>query len=234
MSNTGFQLNPFKSAFKDSLPALAGYVPIGLSFGVICQKLAYPWFVAPLISIFIYAGASQFILVSLLLTQSSFWSIVYLTSIVNLRHIFYGFSFLDKFKSHPILRLYMIFALTDESYALLANNHKSYHNQYSFYVSMLCHFYWILGTFIGVFAYSFLSGYNTEFLVYALTALFLIMAVDGVLTSKFFTPVIMGFVSYFISFYLFRKNLLIAVFLYFIFMFVLEWYKAYGKKHVIN
>ena len=234
MNNSELQFSPFKSAFKDSIPALTGYVPIGLSFGIICQKLAYPWFVAPLISFFIYAGASQFILVCLLLAHSSFWSIIYLTSIVNLRHMFYGFSFLDKFQSHPLLRLYMISALTDESYALFANNHKSYNSLYSFYVSFLCHFYWVIGTIIGVFSYSFLGGFNTEFLVYALTALFLIMAIDGVLTSKYFTPVITGFVCYFASFFLFKKNLLIAVILYFVSMFVLEWYKSYGKKHVIN
>ena len=93
MNNSEFELSPFKAAFKDSIPALTGYIPIGLSFGIVCQKLAYPWFIAPLISLFVYAGASQFVLVSLLLAHSSFWSIVYLTSIVNLRHIFYGFSF---------------------------------------------------------------------------------------------------------------------------------------------
>jgi len=234
MKNSELELSPFKAAFKDSIPALTGYIPIGLSFGIVCQKLAYPWFIAPLISLFIYAGASQFILVSLLLAHNSFWSIVYLTSIVNLRHIFYGFSFLDKFKGHPYSRLYMISALTDESYALLATNPKSYNNQYSFYVSFLCHFYWVFGTIIGVFSYQFLAGYNTEFLVYALTALFLIMAIDGVLSSKYFTPVISGIVCYFISFFLFKKNLLIAVFLYFIIMFIFEWYKSYGKKHVIN
>lgn len=234
MKHPGYLFNPFQSAWKDSFPAFAGYVPIGFSFGIVCQKLAYPWFIAPIISIFIYAGASQFIMIGLLLTQSSFWSIVYLTSIVNLRHIFYGFSFLDKFKTHPILKLYMISTLTDESYALLANNQKAYNNKYSFYISMLCHFYWILGTFIGVFSYQFLSGYSTEFLTYALTALFLIMAIDGALTSKFFMPIITGFFCYFISFFFFKKNLLIAVFLYFVVMFSLEWFKYYGKKHVIN
>ncbi|APJ04312.1 AzlC family ABC transporter permease [Silvanigrella aquatica] len=234
MSRSEYIENSFKDAFKDSIPALAGYVPIGLSFGIVCQKLAYPWFIAPLISMFIYAGASQFILVAMLLAHSSFWSIVYLTAIVNLRHVFYGFSFLDKFKCHSALKIYMIGSLTDESYALLSNNPKSYNNKYSFYVSLLCHFYWILGTFIGVFSYSFLSGYNTEFLVYALTALFLIMAIDGVISSKYFTPVISGFFCYFISFLFFQKNLLIAVFLYFISMFILEWFKFYGKKHAIN
>jgi 4-azaleucine resistance transporter AzlC len=234
MAQIGLRFKPFKTAFKDSIPALAGYLPIGFSFGIICQKLAYPWFVAPLISIFIYAGASQFIMISLLLAQSSFWSIVYLTAIVNLRHIFYGFSFLDKFKSHPLQRLYMVSALTDESYALLSTNPKAYNNQYSFYVSLLCHLYWIVGTFIGVFSYNLLPGYNTEFLIYALTALFLIMALDGVISSKYLSPVMIGFICYFISYFAFKKNLLITVFLYFIFMFVLEWYKYYGKKHVIN
>lgn len=226
--------SPFKEAFIDSIPALTGYLPIGLSFGIICQKLAYPWYIAPLISLIIYAGASQFILVSMIIAQSSFWSIVYLTAIVNLRHVFYGFSFLDKFKANSILRVYMISALTDESYALLANNPKSYNNSYSFYVSFLSHFYWVLGTIIGVYCYTLIGSFNTEFLVYALTSLFLIMALDGLISSRYYMSVILGVLCYFISFLFFNKNLLIAVVLYFVFMLIYEWYKIYGKKHVIN
>lgn len=226
--------NCFKEAFIDSIPALTGYVPIGLSFGIICQNLSYPWFIAPLISLIIYAGASQFILVSMLIANNSFWSIVYLTAIVNLRHVFYGFSFLDKFKTHPLLKIYMVSALTDESYALLANNPKSYNNLYSFYVSFLSHFYWVIGTLVGVYCYTLLGHFDTEFLVYALTALFLIMALDGLLTSKYYISVILGVFCYFISFLLFKKSLLIAVVLYFALMLIHEWYKIYGKKHVIN
>ncbi|WGL60444.1 AzlC family ABC transporter permease [Pigmentibacter sp. JX0631] len=229
-----FQKSPIKEAFIDSIPAMTGYIPIGLSFGIVCQKLSYPWFIAPLISLFIYAGASQFILVSMLIANSSFWSIVYLTAIVNLRHVFYGFSFLDKFKTNVLLKTYMVSALTDESYALLANNPKAYNNTYSFYISFLSHFYWVFGTFLGVYCYSLMGHFDTEFLVYALTALFLIMALDGLISSKYYMSVILGTICFFISFFCFKRNLLLAVVLYFIFMLIYEWYKIYGKKHVIN
>mgnify|MGYP001437700253 CR=1 FL=1 len=58
-----------KQGVIDGLPLLGGYIPVAISFGVIAVQAGFSTLEATLISIFIYAGASQFLLVALLEKQ---------------------------------------------------------------------------------------------------------------------------------------------------------------------
>ena len=37
-----------------------GYIPLGMTFGVLFQSLGYHWIFAPLAGVVIYAGSAQF------------------------------------------------------------------------------------------------------------------------------------------------------------------------------
>lgn len=78
---------PFLEGIKDCVPTLLGYMSIGFAFGIvgISSQLSI-WEIA-LLSIFIYAGASQFIICALLVTGSPLSAIIFTTFIVNLRHL---------------------------------------------------------------------------------------------------------------------------------------------------
>lgn len=108
-----------KKAFKDSLPILAGYLALGIGFGVLLHSKGYSFWWALLMSCTIYAGAGQYAAVDLLSSGASLITTAVMTLIINARHFFYGFSLLDKYKGTGKAKPYMIFALTDETYSLV-------------------------------------------------------------------------------------------------------------------
>ena len=68
-------------------PICLGYLPIGLAFGVLAQKAGLSPLQVALMSIFVFAGSSQFIAVSMLSAGASLAAIVATTFMVNLRHL---------------------------------------------------------------------------------------------------------------------------------------------------
>lgn len=93
-----------------------GYFPVAVSFGVAAVQAGLsPWF-ATLISIGVYAGASQFILIVLIAQQTAILQMVMITIAVNLRHLFYGPALLSQFQQKELPRwpALMAFGLTDE------------------------------------------------------------------------------------------------------------------------
>ena len=118
----------------------------------------------------------------------------FLTLVLNFRHLVYGLSMLEKFRGMGWRKLYMIFSLTDETYALLAGveapegvNEK----QFYFLIAILDHLYWIAGSIIGAVAGALIT-INTEGIDFAMTALFLVIAVEQWQSGKSHSPVFLG------------------------------------------
>ena len=98
-----------------------GYIPLWAAFGILAASKDFSLFEILLSSIFIYAGAGQFLLVALVAQNVSFLMIFFTLFLLNFRHFFYTLSLLKELKSINFLRHYIIFALTDESFALLSS-----------------------------------------------------------------------------------------------------------------
>ena len=110
-----------KKAFVASVPVLSGYLVIGLSFGVVLQSRGYGPLWSAAMSAFIYAGSMQFVAVELMSSAASLFTVALTTVMVNMRHVFYGLSMVDRYKNTGKARPYLIFALTDETYSLVCN-----------------------------------------------------------------------------------------------------------------
>ena len=110
----------FAAAFPVTAPVLMGYLAIGVVFGWMLSAIGYNplWSVA--MSVTIYAGSGQYLGVSLLENAAPLADVAFLTLVINFRHLVYGLSMLEKFKGMGWRKIYMIFSLTDETYALLA------------------------------------------------------------------------------------------------------------------
>ncbi len=108
------------AAFPYTVPVLMGYLSIGVVFGWMLSAIGYNplWSVA--MSAAIYAGSGQYLGVDLLKNATPLADVAFLTLVINFRHLVYGLSMLEKFQGMGARKLYMIFALTDETYALLA------------------------------------------------------------------------------------------------------------------
>ena len=139
-------------AFKKSLPVMVGYLFLGSAFGIMLFQAGYNFIWAFFISIFVYAGSMQFMLVSFLSAGTAIPTAAAVTLFVNSRHMFYGLSFIEKFKSMGKRFFYMIHSLTDETYTVFCGMKcpkNTDEKKVYFYVALFNHCYWILGGIIG-------------------------------------------------------------------------------------
>jgi len=167
-------------ALKTSTPVFFGYLAIGIAFGLLLKDAGYPWYLALIMSVFIYAGAGQYLAVGFFTNNANFIEVATVTFLVNFRHMVYGLSLFDKFNMTGRLKPYMIFSLTDETYALLTSVKDPVDinkGQFYFFIALLNQFYWVLGGLIGAIAGSFMT-INTKGLDFALTALFIVLLIE--------------------------------------------------------
>jgi 4-azaleucine resistance transporter AzlC len=176
----------FLSALKTTVPVFLGYIPLGMAFGFLLNGAGYPWIYAFLMSLLIYAGAGQFLTVALLAAGSSLTEFVIATLLLNLRHAFYGLSLLDKFSDVGKVKPYLIFALTDETYALLTTSEVpegGSKSRFYFYIAALDHLYWMIGSVLGAVLGSLLN-LNLEGMTFVLTALFVVLTIEQYFNSS--------------------------------------------------
>src|SRR6056297_646099 len=107
------------SGFKKSIPVILGYMPIGISYGILALQTDLSPYLIVGMSIFVFAGSSQLIAVNMLTAQAGVIAIIMTTFLVNLRHILMSASLSLHFQNTPQRLLPFIgFVITDESFAL--------------------------------------------------------------------------------------------------------------------
>ena len=192
----------FRQALKITTPVFFGYIAIGIPFGLMIVNAGYPWWIAPLMSLTMYAGAGQYIAVGLFAAGAPLLQILVTELFVNIRHIVYGLSLISKFKNTGKWKPYLIFALTDETYALLTGcdlPKNAEPGPFFGTIALLDQFYWILGSVIGAAAYSVLEHYNLAQYIkgvdFALTALFVVILIDQIKKSRDFVPPLIGILT---------------------------------------
>ncbi|WP_440955219.1 AzlC family ABC transporter permease [Methanosarcina sp. Mfa9] len=181
--------NLFMSALKTTIPVFLGYIPLGMAFGFLLDGAGYHWVYALIMAIFIYAGSGQFLAVALLAAGAGITEFVIATLLLNLRHSFYGLSLLDRFSDVGKVKPYLIFALTDETYALLTSTEVpdgGSKSKFYLYIAALDHLYWITGCVLGAVLGSLLD-LNLEGMAFVLTALFVVLTIEQYFnaTSRF-------------------------------------------------
>jgi 4-azaleucine resistance transporter AzlC len=176
----------FSKALRYTFPVLLGYLAIGIAFGLLMADAGYPWWLTLTMSTLMYAGAGQYIAVGLFAAGTTIWEAVLVQLVVNARHIAYGLSMMNRFRNAGPIRWYLIFGMTDETFALLSSLPKEEEPsrvRFMFLVTLLDHIYWIAGGLIGVIAGSFIP-FSTEGIAFALTALFIVLMIEQVLKIR--------------------------------------------------
>lgn len=187
-------IKTLKLAFPLTVPVLMGYVSVGIAFGILVVKSGLSIWAGLLMSVFVYAGAMQFVAIQLLLAPAGLLQVAILTLFVNIRHLFYGLSFIDLFKTFGKKKHYMIFALTDETYSLLcviALKESMKKEHLFFAVSLLNQIYWVAGTTIGLLIGSLIT-FDTTGIEFAMTALFVVIFIEQWLAFKTHRPALYG------------------------------------------
>lgn len=190
--------NTLKTAFKATIPVLTGYLVLGFGFGIVLKSAGYGILTAFFMSLFIYAGSMQYVAVGLLAGGASLLTVSLTTLMVNARHLFYGISMLEKYRSAGKYKPYLIFALTDETYSLVCQENEEVASEqqikYDFFVSLLNQIYWVAGSVLGAVAGTVLT-FNSEGIDFALTALFLTVFLEQWLMAKDHVPAMIGVLS---------------------------------------
>lgn len=185
-----FNKTTLKKSFLDSLPVMAGYIFMGMGFGVIMQGNGYSFIWAGIMALTIISGSMQYVAANLLVTGSSFIMTALMTLAINARYFFYGLSMLGKYREVKHGRWYLISTLTDETFSLTStfddnapeNKGVSRHGYY-FLLSAMNHCYWIIGCVSGAIIGS-KTSFNTAGVEFAMTALFVTIVVDQWMSGK--------------------------------------------------
>lgn len=139
-----------RSALRDTAPAAAAMVPLGIAFGVLVTQSGLAWWWTPIISGIIFAGSLEFLLLGLMVAGAPLTTIALTTLLVNSRHVFYCLSFPLHRVHGRLCRLYSRFALIDEAYALTtAPTAQQYSSRRIIAMQLLMHSYWVGGGMAG-------------------------------------------------------------------------------------
>jgi 4-azaleucine resistance transporter AzlC len=148
---------PFLRGLADSVAIAVGYIPVAISFGLAAVHADLSPWLAVLVSVLVYAGASQFILISLVASGTAALSVVAIVLLMNLRHLFYGpavLSALDPSKRN-VPALFLSAGLTDEVFATsisrLAKQPSGERESWYLGLQLGAYLSWVGGTAIGAF-----------------------------------------------------------------------------------
>ncbi|AHX21620.1 MULTISPECIES: azaleucine resistance protein AzlC [Bacillus cereus group] len=176
----------FRAAFPYTIPIFAGFVFLGIAYGIYMNSLGFSAIYPILMSLIIFAGSMEFIAANLLLVAFNPIHALFLTLMVNARHLFYGISMLDKYKGTGKKKFYLIFGLCDESFSINSTVDipkgvdKGW---FMFFVTLLNHLYWGIGAAIGG-IFGSLVQFNTKGLDFVMTALFVVIFVEQWMRGK--------------------------------------------------
>ena len=184
-------------AFYKSLPVMAGYIVLGIGFGILLRSAGYGagWSFA--MGAFIYAGSMQYVGVGLLAGGASLITTILTTIMVNARHLFYSISMIDLYRDAGKYKPYMIFALTDETYSLLCDDSVPEGcdaGLYRFLVSLFNQCYWVTGCVLGSLLGAVLP-FSTAGIEFSMTALFIASFTEQWLATRDHVPALTGLIS---------------------------------------
>ena len=183
-----------REAFIATTPVMAGYIVLGMGFGVLLSTKGYAPLWALAMSGFIYAGSMQYLTIDLLTGGASLITAALTTLLVNARHLFYGISMVEGYRGMGKRKPYAIFALTDETYSLVCQDEHpdrdSFH-RYAFRVSLFNQLWWVTGSMIGSLLGEIIP-FDVTGIDFALTALFLTVFIEQWLSTKDHASALIG------------------------------------------
>lgn len=191
---TGSKTAALRAAFPYTVPILAGFLFLGMTYGVYMNVSGFSFLYPMFMSLTIFAGSMEFVAVSLLLSAFAPLQAFLLTLMINARHLFYGISMLDKYKGTGWKKLYLIFGMCDESFSINCTAQipegvdKGW---FMFFVTLLNQIYWFTGSTLGGVFGSFIS-FNTEGLDFVMTAMFVVIFLEQWGKDRSHTSALLG------------------------------------------
>lgn len=183
-----------RAAFPNTIPVLAGYLFLGMAYGIYMNASGFSFVYPLLTSILIFGGSLEFLVVEMLLSPFAPLQVVIMALLVQARHLFYGFSMLERYQGMGWKKFYLIFGLSDETFSV---NYSAKvpegvdRGWFLFFVTLLDQSYWIVGSTLGGLLGSLLD-FNTDGISFAMTALFVVIFIEQWLKEKIHASALIG------------------------------------------
>ena len=170
----------FRAAFPYTIPVMTGYLFLGISYGIYMKVSGFSFLYPMFMAITIFGGSLEFLAVSLLMSTFAPLQTFLMALVIQARHLFYGLAMLEKYKNTGLKKLYLIFALTDETFSVNCSTpvpEGMDKGKFYFAVSLLDQCYWVSGATIGGILGSFIP-FNTDGLDFVMTAMFVVIFIE--------------------------------------------------------
>ena len=197
MKQRSVQWNALKAAFPYTIPIFAGFWFLAMAYGVNMRVAGFSFVYPMAMSIIIFGGSLEFVAVSMLLSPYAPLQTFLMTLMIQARHLFYGISMLDKYRHVGAKKLYLIYAMCDETFSVnyTANIPDGVdRGWFYFFVSLLDQIYWVSGATVG----GLLGGlihFDTTGLDFVMTAMFVVIFMEQWMKEKRHFSELIGFLS---------------------------------------
>lgn len=177
MKSESSSFRALRACFSSTIPVLAGYVFLGITYGILMRTNGFPAWLPVFTAAVIYTGSMEFLMVDILASSFHPLSAMATALMVGARHLFYGIAMLKKYRSCGKKKLYLIYATSDETFAV---NYAAVIPEgvdagwYYFWVSLLDQLYWVIGSAIGS-LFGGMIAFSTEGLDFVMTAMFIVI-----------------------------------------------------------
>ena len=196
----------FFAAFPNTIPILAGFLFLGIAYGIYMNQSGFKFYYPMFMSFIIFAGSVEFATVSWLLGSFDPVNIFFLTLMINARHLFYGLSMLEKYNIPGWKKLYLIYGMCDESFSINATVDVPKDidkGLFMFFVTMLNQIYWVAGATIGG-IFGIIIPFDTKVIEFVMTALFVVIFLENWLKEKDHSASVIGLFISFICLMIFK------------------------------
>jgi len=183
-----------KAAFPFTLPVMAGFLLLGMAYGILMSARGYGWLWSLLTSSVVFAGALQFVGISLLTTVFDPLYAFVIALAINARHLFYGISMLEKYSGTGIVKPYLIFGMCDETFSILCSTPTPPNidkRAFMLAITMMNQSYWVLGSVVGGLVAPMLT-FNTFGIDFVMTAFFVVIFINQWRAQKNHSPALIG------------------------------------------
>ncbi|QOY34116.1 AzlC family ABC transporter permease [Anaerobacillus isosaccharinicus] len=179
-----FALTKQKSEFQKGVIAgisiALGYLPVALTFGFIAETTGLTLIETIGMSAFVYAGAAQYMSLSLLAIGTGAIEIIFTTFIINIRHLLMSTAINEKAeKDHPIIKGLYAFGMTDEVFAVTSTKEGRLTSSYILGVALIAYSSWVVNSGIGYIIGTSLPEMLQKSMSIALYALFIALLVPS-------------------------------------------------------
>lgn len=184
----------FGYAFPRTIPVMVGYLFLGAAYGILMHVNGFGVLWTLVISVVVFAGSLQYLGVTMLATAIHPLTALFMSVMLNARHLFYGISMLGKYGEVKKGRPYLIFGLSDETFSVLCHEEVPENldkDKVYFWVTFLDQCYWVVGSVAGALAGNFIT-FDTTGLDFALTALFVVIVVGQWKQKEGHMPALLG------------------------------------------